>query len=300
LYRHAKPLDALYCHTQELAGMLVGYMKRVPTVLSLDATPTNLDSFGHEYGHRGLAARKVKDFLVKRSLHQAAHVVAISRWVKDSLINDYGLSEHKITVNTWGVDLALWNISQEERADSQKDPSPRVLFVGGDFRRKGGEALVEYAASMQGQLAVDIVTNDTVPLAEEIANLRTHRGLKPGTQELLTLYRNAGIFVLPTLADISPWVFMEAMAMRLPVVATRIGAIPEIVADGETGLLIPPNSPEALGKAIEELAKNPELRRRMGNAGRKRVEQYFDGRVSYDKLIALIKAVAHGRSATAG
>ena len=297
LQDHKQSFDALYCHTQEAAVLLWKYMKRIPTILSLDATPINFASVGAGYGRRkrSKAVERVKHFLIKRSFERAAHLVPWSCWAKDSLINDYGMPEQKITVNSPGLDLDLWSVANEERAYSQDDLLPRVLFVGGQFRRKGGEVLVQSAAAMQGGWAVDIVTTEPIASAEGIPNLRIHRDLKTGTSELLALYRRANIFVLPTLGDCTPWVIMEAMAMRLPVITTPVGGILELVIHGETGLLIPPNSPEALTGAIRELSNAPERRRAMGDAGRRRVEQYFDGSRSYRELVGLIKSIADAR-----
>ena len=68
---------------------------------------------------------------------------------------------------------------------------------------------------------------------------------------------------------------LEAMATQLPVVATAVGGTPEVVVDSETGLLIPPRDPDALAQAIARLLRNPDLRDRMGQAGRKRIKRYF-------------------------
>ena len=68
---------------------------------------------------------------------------------------------------------------------------------------------------------------------------------------------------------------IEGMACQKPIVATRVGGIPEVVEDGKTGLLVPPHAPEALANAVAELLDSPELRRKMGQNGRRRVEQYF-------------------------
>jgi len=294
LQRQTELFNALYCHTQEAAILLGKYMKRIPTVLSLDATPINMDSIGHAYGHStpSLPVELMKHFLTKKAFQRAAHLVTFSRWARDSIINDYGISERRVTVNAPGVDLGRWNLSSEEPTNSRQNLSPRVLFVGGDFRRKGGEVLVQCARSKQREWTVDIVTNEAVPSAEGLSHVHIHRGLQPGTPELLALYRNANIFALPTLGDCFSWVIMEAMAMQLPVVATRSGGIPEIVIHGETGLLIPPDSPEALTEAICQLGQDPARRRAMGAAGRRRVEQYFDGARSYRELIRIIKSVA--------
>jgi glycosyltransferase involved in cell wall biosynthesis len=284
-------LDALYCHTQEAAVLLGKYMRRIPTILSMDATPINMDSIGYAYGHiagTGVVER-LKHFLTKKTFHRAAHLVTFSQWAKNSLIRDYEVPEQKITVNAPGVDVSRWNVLEPGR---EVDPSPRVLFVGGDFRRKGGDVLIQCAKSMPPNWTMDIVTTEFVPNAEGLPGTRVHLGLKADTPELLALYRKVNIFALPTLADCSPLVILEAMAMGLPVIATTVGGIPEMVIHGETGLLIPPNSPEALSKAIRELGQDPTRRRAMGVAGRRRIEKYFDGPKNYRALIALTKAVA--------
>jgi len=85
---------------------------------------------------------------------------------------------------------------------------------------------------------------------------------------------------------------LEAMACSKPVVATNVGGIPEVVKDEETGILVPPGNPQVLAKVIVNLLKDREKARRMGLAGRRRVEQYFDIKLNvkkaeeiYDKLI---------------
>ena len=287
------PLDVLYCHTQEAAVLLGSYMKRVPTILSLDATPANIDTFGAAYGHQigPEALERAKHRIVGRTFRLAAHVVTFSHWAKQSLIRDYQVPDQKITVNTPGVDLSRWNVSRPESDVANERRMPRLLFVGGDFRRKGGDALLRCVAEAAGQWELDIVTQDPVD-AQGIPNVRIHRDIKPGTEEHTVLYRNADVFVLPTEGDCSPRAIVEAMAMQLPVISTTIGAIPELVLDGETGLLVPPGSAGALGAAIRALASDPERSRAMGRAGRHRVERHFDGRRSYADLIACIKAVA--------
>jgi glycosyltransferase involved in cell wall biosynthesis len=277
-------------------------MKQTPTILLLDATPINIDSIGSAYRHeqRSNVVEHVKKVMIKRSFERAAHLVTFSHWAKDSLISDYGISKHKITVNPPGLDLKRWNISEQERRIFEEDLTTRVLFVGGDFRRKGGELLLQSAASMRGKWVVDIVTNEpNISDVDRIPNVQIHRDLKAGSPELLALYRKANIFVLPTLGDCSPWAILEAMAMRLPVVATCIGGIPELVMHDETGLLIPRNSVEALLEAICELSRDARRRHVMGTAGRQRVEKYFDSAQNYRNLMDLIKVtVEAGRSRT--
>jgi len=84
----------------------------------------------------------------------------------------------------------------------------------------------------------------------------------------------ADLVVVPSLNEGMGRVLVEAMALGRPVVATRVGGIPTVVADGETGSLVPPDDPPALARAVSELLKDPGLRQRMGEAGRRRAEQF--------------------------
>ena len=91
--------------------------------------------------------------------------------------------------------------------------------------------------------------------------------LSPGA--LAELCRLSGIFVLPSYGEGQPIALLEAMAAGLPVVATNVGGIPEVVDDGENGLLVPPGSPEKLADSISRLLENPELRSQMGERNRR-------------------------------
>jgi glycosyltransferase involved in cell wall biosynthesis len=292
--------DALYCHTQEAAVLLGPYMKRIPTVLSLDATPINMDSIGEAYDHgqRSRPVERAKHLLTRRAFHRAAHLVTFSSWAKNSLINDYGVPEARVTVNTPGVDLTLWHRSDARQIDVSNQWTPRILFVGGDFRRKGGATLVKCATEMQGECTVDIVTNQPVNEADGVSNLRIYRSVKADSPELLALYRGADIFALPTTGDCLVLAIIEAMAMSLPVVTTSVGGVAEVVVHGETGLLIPPDSPGTLIEAIRFLRSDPARCRAMGEAGRLRVQRHFDGTQSYRRLVELIRHIAAGDGAS--
>jgi len=286
--------DALYCHTQEAAILIGRYMRRTPTILSLDGTPINMDSIGRAYQHsvKPAAIERAKHWLTKRSFHRAAHFVAFSRWVKDSLVDDYGISGAKVTVNSPGVDLNLWKVGTTDQTSSRAARSPHVLFVGNDLERKGGNLLINCAISQGHDWLVDVVTSKPVLGAEGRSNIRVHLGLRADSPALISVYRNANIFALPTSGDALALVILEAMAMQLPVIATAVGGISELVVHGETGLLIPPNSPAALTEAIRELGSDPQRRLQMGNAARRRAESYFDGARTYRELVSVIREVA--------
>jgi glycosyltransferase involved in cell wall biosynthesis len=112
-------------------------------------------------------------------------------------------------------------------------------------------------------------------LAEElhVADTVRFRGV---VRDIPSLLAGASLFVLPSLNEGISLTLLEAMAVGLPVVATRVGGTPEAVEDGVTGLLVPPGDSDALASAIRRLRADPALARRLGAAGRQRVERHFD------------------------
>jgi glycosyltransferase involved in cell wall biosynthesis len=118
---------------------------------------------------------------------------------------------------------------------------------------------------------------DLQRLASELAVNRHVRFLGE-VRQVATFLENARLFVLPSISEGISLTLLEAMARGLPVVATRVGGNPEVVKDGETGLLVAPHSPRELAAAIRQIYMDPQQGRRMGLAGRQRVQQHFDVR----------------------
>jgi glycosyltransferase involved in cell wall biosynthesis len=290
--RH-QPLDGLFYHTQVTALCSLGLMRRVPTVVSLDATPLNMDSVGAGYCHRAATAHPVDQvkFRWNRALFRAATALTTwSCWARDSLVRDYSIAAEKIAVIPPGVDLDEWRPGDRGGARV-----PRLLFVGGDFTRKGGSVLLEaFRAGLSNRCELDVVTRD--PTLRSEGPLRVHRGLAPNDPALKRLYREADLFVLPTLGDCTPLSILEAMASGLAVVATRIGAIAEEVEHGVTGLLVPPGDAAALAEAVAGLVDDPPRRRACAVAARRRAERLFDAGRNYPALIDLVKQCAEGRA----
>jgi glycosyltransferase involved in cell wall biosynthesis len=115
--------------------------------------------------------------------------------------------------------------------------------------------------------------------------------------DVLEEYRAADIFVLPCLVardgarDVTPNCVLEAMAMKLPVVTTTVAAIPELVEHEVSGYLVEPNSDEALAGRLDELISSAGKRRRLGEAGRSRVEQTFDIRHTASRFIEVFSEI---------
>ncbi len=288
-------LDGLFFHTQVTALFAQRLMARIPTVVSMDATPLNFDSIGLPYNHRPSVYQPIealKNALNRRTFTHAQKLITWHKWGKQSLIEDYGVDGDKVEVIPPGIDLERWNFS---RPDVAVSGLVRLLFVGGDFRRKGGETMIEaFRRDLTPYCQLDIVTREDVN-TDGLTNVFVHHGLKPNSPDLLALYAQADVVIFPTLADTLPLAIMEAMASGLPVVTTNVGALTEEVEDGVEGFLVPPTNAAALGAAALRLVKDPLLRRQMGAAARSTAYRRFNGSLNYPHVLSVCKTCVDQR-----
>ena len=283
--------DVLFFHTVAPCLLSIGRMRRVPTVISLDATPFNVDEVGAAYGHRvgprPLEAAKTR--LTRAALQSAQVLVAWSRWVERSLVDDYAVDPARVVVQPPGVPVDRFSPTRARAGDMNSTGSVRLLFVGADFARKGGPELLQAFAALPETCELDVVTPAAVGAT---ARVRVHRDLSPDDSRLRDLYASADVFVLPTRADTWGHAVVEAMASGLPVVTTTVGALPEIVTDGAEGLVVRPGDVDGLGAALRRLVDNADLRARLGKAGRRRAEEEFDGARNLDRIVDLVVTTA--------
>ena len=167
------------------------------------------------------------------------------------------------------------------------------LFVGRLSPEKGVAVLAEAAA--RARLCVDVVGDG--PSQDVIASeprLAPRGGLPPA--ETRRLIARAGALVVPSLwYEGLPMVVVEAFAAGTPVIASRIGALAELVADGETGLLVEPGDPDDLARALARLAGDPAAARRMGRAARAAYERNWSEPVTTDTLLAVYERARASR-----
>jgi len=293
----AGPVDAAFIHTQVAALLATGIMGSVPTVVSMDATPVNFDQQGEAYGHHRSRpiVESLKARLNERPFNRAAALVTWCRWAAASLINDYGVDESRIRVIPPGVDVDLFRPSERPVVEARRPA--RIRFVGGQFERKGGYDLLEAMRRLGPRAELDVVTGPEPIRAPEGVTVRVHRGLSPQSPGLIRLYRGADIFALPSLGDCMPQAVAEALASGLPVVATDVGAIPEMVSHSVNGFLVPPRDPRALGVALETLVADPRKRAAFGRWSRVFAEQEHDAGKNNRAIFALMRTVARARQA---
>jgi glycosyltransferase involved in cell wall biosynthesis len=285
----SRAFDVAMFHTHIIAMAAADFMRRVPTIVSIDATPVAFESLARAYGATSPTPpwyARVKRAALRRTFARAAGVVTFSEWARRSVIFDYGVPPDKVRVIPPTVDTRLWRPADGEKTSTGP---VRLLFIGGDFRRKGGELLLHWARETKARgWELHIVTQEAVPAT---AGVVVHR-LQPNSDELVELTRRCDLFVLPTYGDCSSIAGVEAMACGLPVISTEVGGIGELISEGERGYVVAPGDYPALADRIETLVASPRLRRKMGLSAREYAVLRHDARRNIDDLLSFMRQVA--------
>lgn len=202
------------------------------------------------------------------ALRGAAFVLTRSEHTRRSMIEDYAIAPERVAVVGGGL-----NFAQMPTLMPPAD-RPRVLFVGRDYERKGGDLLVAAFARVRERIPdaeLWLVTAETGVAGPGI------RRIAPvyDRAALAELYRGAAVFAMPSRCETWGDVFLEAMAHGLPCVGAAVDAMPEIIRHGETGYLAPPGDVGALAAYLERLLASPLLRQQLGARGRERVATMF-------------------------
>lgn len=301
-WQQKAPLDGLFFHTQVPAMLSQNWIKKVPSVVSLDATPLQYDRLGDFYEHEtGPSWLEKKKYDLNVSCYQAAtHLVTWSQWAKDGLVDEYNVPSDKITVIPPGVPVAEWTPSTQEPA---KSAIVKILFVGANFERKGGSVLLEAFRRVRASIPLTIPASTHVSAVELHLVTRdpvqpepgvfVYNDMKPNSPDLKRLFHQSDIFCLPTFGDCLPMVLSEAGAAGLPLVSTNVAAIPEIVRHEETGLLVEPHEVPALAVALRHLVFNRHLRLAYGKHAQRLVAHAHDAQKNSRRLLALLKQKIH-------
>jgi glycosyltransferase involved in cell wall biosynthesis len=274
----ARRADVLHTHTLAAANVLArlaGRAARVPVVSHL-----------HIENHFRRATRWLLARLDNATARLAARLVAVSEDTKRAYERQ-GYPRGRIEVVYNGVDLPanggyrrndparIGEVARLCDVKGQREllravarlPEARLVLAGRDLEQGGAfqDELERESERLGIRERVEFGFHDDVP----------------------ALLETLDVVALPSWTEGLPLVLLEAMARGRPVVATPVGGTPELVLDGETGLLVPPRDPEALAAALRRLLEDPDLARRLGEAGRARVAERFTAAAQARRILAI-------------
>ena len=230
----------------------------------------------------------------------ADRIYCMSDRLRASFVSEFGIPEHRVETAYPGPNFPIGEAPVVPQRD--RGCEPVILFIGRDFERKGGELLLhafsEVRAAVPGARLL-IVGPDSIPLASgdsrwqgvELLGFLDKESPK-GQESLYEAYRSAGVFCLPTRFEPFGIVFLEAMYYQLPCVGPNAWAIPEIIHDGETGLLFASDDASELATSLIKILGNPLGSRGMGSAGARRLDSEFSWRAAAEKIVAGIEALS--------
>lgn len=239
---------------------------------------------------------------LRRKIARAQFVACISKFCRArAMLNADPSDWSKLEIVRCGVELTQYP------AKACNSDGRRLLFVGRLEIRKGITTLIEAMSLLrrhgcstyltvvgQGAMRPDIEGQISAVGLAEVVELAGPMD-EAGVAKALGL---ADIVIVPSLSEGLPVILMEAMACGLPVIASSVDGIPELVSDGVTGLLVPPADAKALAAAIQRLMSSPELRVRFGRSGQQRVQRDHDAARNARSLLDLIASCSREKYRT--
>lgn len=224
-------------------------------------------------------------------------VMVTSQYCADVARREYGVPASRIAIVPEPIDLETWD-DHFARAGRRSRSGPVVLSVARMYPRKRLSDLLRAAAVLRGRIpAARVRIVGRGPEWDALVRLHAELGLGEWVEflgdvslrQLAEEYVSADVFCLPSVQEGFGIVFLEAMAARLPVVACRVAAIPEVVSDGVTGVLVAPRDPAALADALESLLKDVVRATRLGLEGRQRAEGFTPRHVA-DRFLEAVRS----------
>jgi alpha-maltose-1-phosphate synthase len=310
--------DVVHCHTwyTHLAGLLISRAYGMPLVVTVHSLeplrPWKREQLGGGYD--------VSSWVERLALESADAVIAVSAGTRDDILRLFDVDPARVHVIHNGIDPDFY--APDAATDALERYGigrqlPYILFVGRVTRQKGIVHLVRAIRHLDPGFGVVLCAGqpDTPEIAREmedaVAEARTHRSNLVWIPEMVSrpdvrqLYSHAAVFVCPSVYEPFGIINLEAMACGRPVVASAVGGIPEVVADGETGSLVSvplrPDEPMSpvdpdrfehdLAAAVNRLMADAPLRERMGRAGRQRAMEHFSWSSIADQTVDLYRSL---------
>ena len=306
-----KSADVVHSHTwyANLGGHFAKLMWSIPHVMTIHSLeplrPWKAEQLGGGYA--------LSMFCERTAIEGADAVIAVSRGVRQDVLDCYpAVNPNRVQVIHNGIDPEIYRPrpSPETLARFGIDPSrPFALFNGRITRQKGLTLLLAAALKLDPDYQLVIVASspDTPEIAAEVAALAERVAAERGNlvwidhfiarDDLIHLHSHASVFVCPSIYEPFGLVILEAMACETPVVASRVGGIPEIVVEGETGYLVDFDPADVdsftsvLANRIGELLRDSTMAAKMGKAGRERVLKHFGWPAIASKTVQLYESL---------
>ncbi|MCA9968662.1 MAG: glycosyltransferase family 4 protein [Anaerolineales bacterium] len=260
-----------------------------PSIIYTDYT-AHLTAQRPSSGRSPFSAAQLRAWLAleRDAFAHASHVCTRSHLVRQSIVQDYGISPHKVSVVGGGINFARLPTPVAARDTA----APTVLFIGKELYRKGGDLLLEAFAAARRQVPgarLRMVTAGPVPACAVRAGVEL---IRPTWEraEIARLYREADVFVLPSRLETWGDVLLEAMSFALPCIGVTGQAMEEILAHEETGLIVPAENVPALADGLVRLLRDAPLRARLGRRARQRAARQY----SWAEVVRRLAACVHG------
>ncbi len=247
----------------------------------------------HDRIHRFIFYPFIMQHVVVRRMER---VITVSQSAAEETRNAFKVRREKIRVVYNGIDLDMFR-----RLDADaKEPARLIVVANSSDRKKGVVYLLRALQLLREEMDVKLTIVDRgAPDNEYTPALVTRYGLdssvsftgRLSVEELARHYARAEVSVVPSLYEGFSIPAAEAMACGVPVVATTAGALPEVVENGRSGILVPPRDANALAQAIRRLLKDESLRQAMGAEGRKKVENNFTWEKAARKTLEIYQEV---------
>jgi glycosyltransferase involved in cell wall biosynthesis len=299
-------IDLVHSHTAHMSDLLLQFKKiGIPTLTTIHTTiegqrlgtKSSGSSFSSLEGSEKLTCVTYPFLRLAETLYfrKVRHYITVSNWMKDQLRNKFPQLDNSLEVVHNAVDTLQFSPS--------KKPSERnvVLFTGRLAGIKGVNYLVEAIPKVLLQfpetLFLFIGPGNKLPYEERLRKLEVPQsnfhflGYLREAKDLVEYYRLASIYVAPTMYENLPIRVLEAMACGIPVVASNVCAIPEVVKDGANGLLVQPRSTRQLADGVCSLLEDSNLRTKMGEEARRTILNQFDWTVSASKISDIYRKV---------
>jgi glycosyltransferase involved in cell wall biosynthesis len=281
--------DVVHTHDRRagLFGRLAGRLRRAHVVHTLHGMPEEiaarigrLNAPDPPGVSRGRIAWLEHGYLrIESALTRLGHVVAPSQAMADFMVA-HGFPSRLVHVIPYGI--------EEDGNGARRDHDVLVAGVAANLEYwKGIDVLVDAARLVQSPVRLEVFgvgsLRDELERKATGLDARFHGFVQDMREPLAGL----DVLVQPSRADNLPLAILEAMAAALPVIGTRVGGIPELVLDGETGLLVEPERPAELAEALDALAADPQRRAELGRKGRERVREHFSADAIARRTVAL-------------